>query len=134
MRPPVVAGGIYLVSDRAISMPPEETRNLHQTRRSFLVLSGTDSNADTKWPIVFGCPLSTATGFVSRYDVKLPAGEGNVNKKCWVRVPLAQPLAKTDLQDHTGILPAARLEEVYARLLWYTGLTSFDEKEPDSAF
>ncbi|MFH9393974.1 type II toxin-antitoxin system PemK/MazF family toxin [Streptomyces sp. NPDC017556] len=134
MTVPVITGGIYLVNDRAIKLPPEDKRNWHVTRRSFLVLSGGDTNAASDWPIIFGCPLSTATSFVSRFDVKLAAGEGNVNKKCWVRIPQAQPLTKADLQDHTGILTAARLEEVYARLLWYMGLTSFDAKDQDPPF
>lgn len=131
MTLPVIVGGIYLVNDRAIQMPPEDKRNLHTTRRSFLVLSGTDTNTDPKWPIVFGCPLSTAHTFVSKFDVKIPFGEGNVNKKCWVRIPLAQPLTKADLQDHTGVLSASRLEEVQAHLVWYMGMTSPDAKDPD---
>lgn len=119
-----IHGALYLVSDKAISMPPEDTRNLHQERRYFLVLSGSDSNSDPTWPIVFGCPLSSARDFNTIYDVKLAAGEGNVVKKCWVRVTLAQPLAKADLQDRAGTLTASRLEEVQAKLLWYMGMIS----------
>ncbi|MEU6496460.1 type II toxin-antitoxin system PemK/MazF family toxin [Streptomyces sp. NPDC046984] len=129
----MITGGIYLVDDRAIKLPPEDKRNFHTTRRSFLVLSGTDTNSDPVWPIVFGCPLSTAASFRSRFDVKLAAGEGNVNKKCWIRIPQAQPITKDDLQDHTGILNETRLQEVYARLFWYMGLTGFDDKSDDDS-
>lgn len=134
MKPPVVTGGIYLVDDRVINLPPEDNRNFHTTRRSFVVLSGPDANSDPQWPIVFGCPLSSSTSWRSRFDVKLSAGEGNVSKKVWVRVAQAQPIRKIDLQDHTGVLPGVRLEEVHTRLFWYMGLISFDEKPEDPIF
>lgn len=125
-----INGGIYLVNDAAISLPPEDKRKPHRERRSFLVLSSPDTNSDPQWPNVLGCPLSTADHYNTRYDVKLAAGEGNVNKKCWVRVTMAQPLAKNDLQDFTGTLTAKRLEEVQAKLLWYMGLI---DHEPERA-
>ncbi|WJK32708.1 hypothetical protein [Solwaraspora sp. WMMA2065] len=39
-----------------------------------------------------------------------------------------QPLLKSDLQDHLGVLAAERLEEIQARLFQYMGLNI---DEPD---
>ena len=125
----VVVGGIYLVSDSLLTLPPESDREVHRERRRFVVLSGTQTNSDTDWPIVFGCPISGSTHYRTRFDVKLGSGEAGATKKCWIRVPAAQPVLKADLCDLTGILAAPRLEEVYARLLGYMGVLTEDEHD-----
>jgi mRNA-degrading endonuclease toxin of MazEF toxin-antitoxin module len=122
---PIVIGGIYWVADEALTMPPNDERKPHP-RRMVLVLSG-PSNADPDWPLVQVMPLSSQASRTTRYCVKIAAGQGNVMKKCWVRVPMAQPLLKADLADGVGVLPGDLLEEVQARYLQYLGLADEDE-------
>jgi mRNA-degrading endonuclease toxin of MazEF toxin-antitoxin module len=71
---------------------------------------------------VLVAPLSSSTNRRTDFCVKVPANEGNVSRKTWVRVVAVQPLAKADLQDHFGTLPPARMEEIEANLLRYMEL------------
>lgn len=43
-------------------------------------------------------------------------------RKLGFRVPALQPLAKSDLQDHIGLLTPELLETLQARVLQYIGL------------
>ena len=54
--------------------------------------------------------------------MRLAAGEANLPKKCWIRVPALQAIPKTELQDHTGNLAADKLREAQMRVLEYFGL------------
>jgi mRNA-degrading endonuclease toxin of MazEF toxin-antitoxin module len=119
---PVVVGGLYFVRDDAFRLPPEPERQVHSERRPFLVLSGSDTNSDDEWRIASGCPLSSSTRYHTHLDVKMAAGEAGLPKKCWVRVHALQPVMKSDLEDHLGVLGAERLQEVQARVLQYLGL------------
>ncbi|GAA1431360.1 hypothetical protein GCM10009616_18270 [Microlunatus lacustris] len=123
-----VAGGVYWVRDESISLPPNDVRNMHP-RRPVVVISGPNTNSDPNWATVLIMPTSTATTHRTRFCVKLPAGCGNLDKKTWARVPAAQPLLKTDLQDQLGILPADKLEEIQGRLLDYMGLLEDEDEE-----
>ena len=44
-----------------------------------------------------------------------------MQKKCWVRVVAVQPMAKDDLGDYVGQLPANLLEDMYFNFAEYTG-------------
>ncbi len=120
--PSYAIGGLYLVADSKLTLLPAEERQVHAERRRFLVLSSLETNSDESWPVVLGCPVSASTSYKTRFDVKLAYGEAGVTKKCWIRVPAAQPLLKDDLEDLTGTLSADRLEEVQARLVDYLGM------------
>jgi mRNA-degrading endonuclease toxin of MazEF toxin-antitoxin module len=127
--PPIVAGGVYLVRDERLTLLPEEERTLHNERRRFVVLSA-ETNSELGWPLVLGCPISGSTSHRTRFDVKLGAGEAGTTKRCWIRVPALQPLLKVDLEDLTGKLDESKLEELYARVVEYLGLTSPPPIEP----
>jgi mRNA-degrading endonuclease toxin of MazEF toxin-antitoxin module len=127
----VVIGGLYLVADSKLTLLPEEERQVHDERRRFVVLSGSETNSESAWPVVLGCPVSGSTRYRTRFDVRLAYGEAGVTKKCWIRVPSVQPLLKADLQDLTGTLADVRLQETQARLLQYLGL--INAKGPQAA-
>jgi mRNA-degrading endonuclease toxin of MazEF toxin-antitoxin module len=127
----VVIGGLYLVADSKLTLLPEEERQVHDERRRFVVLSGSETNSESAWPVVLGCPVSGSTRYRTRFDVRLAYGEAGVTKKCWIRVPSAQPLLKADLEDLTGTLADVRLQETQARLLQYLGL--INSKGPQAA-
>lgn len=120
--PVVVIGGLYLVADSKLRLLPEDERQVHDERRRFIVLSGSETNSESGWPVILGCPVSGSTQYKTRFDVKLAYGEAGATKKCWIRVPGIQPLLKEHLEDLTGTLSAARLAETQARLLQYLGL------------
>lgn len=73
------------------------------------------------------CPTSGATSHKTRFCVKLAAGDGNLVKKCWVRVPAVQPILESQLADHCGVLPEDKLQLIYGRLSEYMGILSDDE-------
>jgi mRNA-degrading endonuclease toxin of MazEF toxin-antitoxin module len=122
MAPTPVRGGIYLVPDDVLVLLPSQLRKLiHSGRRYFVVLSGDETNEDDGWPIVTGCPVSGQTSWKTKFDVQLGSGEGGVQKKCWVRVPALQSIEKNHLQDFTGLLDPARIEQIDASIFWYLG-------------
>lgn len=120
MTDPIRRGHIYWVPDSAFKLPPNDKRVFHK-RRPFLVLSNDTKNTDTAWPIVFGFPLSTSDEHATEFDVPLSKGTGGVVDDCYVLVALAQAVAKSKLQDHTGQLNANIIEELIARQLQYLG-------------
>ncbi|WP_040893570.1 type II toxin-antitoxin system PemK/MazF family toxin [Streptomyces griseoaurantiacus] len=119
---PVYAGGVYYVTDDKLRLIPDEERQLHDTRRPVLIVSGPSSNGDLAWPFTLVCPISSSTTRKTRYDIQLAAGQGGVTKKCWVRVPAIQPLMKDRLGDRLGTLEARVLSQVHTRLAQYLGL------------
>ncbi|TVS77002.1 type II toxin-antitoxin system PemK/MazF family toxin [Mycobacterium helveticum] len=117
---PIRKGYIYQVRDEILRLPPEPEREVHETRRPFLIYSGDPTNNDQSYPVVSGFPLSKSTRYRTEFDVKLAAGEGNVSEKCWVRIHALQPLLKTDLGDCGGKpLTPERMEEIEAQLFRY---------------
>lgn len=118
----ILTGGVYLVADDAISLPPDSAREYHDERRPFVIVSGQESNDNPAWPLVLGCPMSSSTGQKTEFCVKLAAGEANCTKKAWIRVPAIQPLEKKALGDYTGPLPDEKLELLRAKVLQYMGL------------
>ncbi|GIE92298.1 type II toxin-antitoxin system PemK/MazF family toxin [Actinoplanes regularis] len=128
---PVIHGGVYLVKDSAITLPPNDERQVHDERRPVVVLSGPNTNSFAGWRTVLVAPVSSSTSLKTGYCVKISAGEGGLPKKCWVRVLAVQPLLKSDLEDRLGVLPGDRLEEIQARLFQYLGLPIEDLDEPD---
>jgi mRNA-degrading endonuclease toxin of MazEF toxin-antitoxin module len=122
MRNPVVIGGVYYVADDIISLPPNDDRDIHEERRTVIVVTGPETNSDSDWDFVLIVPTSGSTSRRTPFCVKLAAGQGNLTKKCWARVPAVQPLLKSDLQDHCGVIPEQPLKEIQARLAEYMGL------------
>ena len=119
----ILTGGVYLVADNALSLPPNSAREYHDERRPFVVVSGQEYNDNPAWPLVLGCPMSSSTRRKTEFCVKLAAGEANCIKKTWIRVPAIQPLEKKALGDYTGPLPDEKLELLRAKVLQYMGLT-----------
>lgn len=122
-----MVGGIYLVADSSLQLPPAAKRNVHAERRPFIVLSGPEWNRNDGWPLVLGCPLSSQTHWKTALCVKISAGEFGMDRKTWVRVPALQPLEKAQLEDRIGVLDGERLEIVQSRVVEYLGLLDSDE-------
>ena len=97
---------------------------MHDERRPFVVLSDSRFNSDLDWQVVIGCPASSSTQSRTELCVRLAAGEANVPKKCWIRVPALQPIPKAALQDLTGTLSEDKLNELEMRVLQYLGFIS----------
>lgn len=130
--PGPVLGGVYWVRDDLLVLIPAKERSVQHDRRMVVVVSGSETNASSEWPFILACPISGSTKFRTRYCVKLAQGEGNVDKKSWVRVPAVQPLEKATLQDLVGYLPGSRLTEIQTRLVEYMGLFASENDEPSS--
>lgn len=86
------------------------------------MVSGGTTNCEPEWEFVLVCPLSSSSTRKTRFDVQLAAGQGNVTKKTWVRIPAVQPLMKRHLEDYSGTLDGRLLSQIHARLAQYMGM------------
>lgn len=120
MKAPIRRGGVYRVPDHRITLPPDYARAPHN-QRAVIVISGDAENENPDWPVVMVVPCSSQGSRATRYCVKLNHGVANVEKKCWARVVSAQPIAKDELGDYVGSLPANLLADIYVNLAAYMG-------------
>ncbi|MFC0864275.1 type II toxin-antitoxin system PemK/MazF family toxin [Sphaerimonospora cavernae] len=121
MRGSIRKGGVYYVSDRSLTMPPNDKRNYHP-KRPVIVLSNDANNEQADWPFVYVVPTSTATTLRTEYCVKIAQGFGNLPSKCWARTICAQPFLKEELGDYLGQLPPQVMGLIEENLLGYIGL------------
>lgn len=133
-----LAGSIYYVPDEDARLPGEEAARLvHEERRVVLVVSdqgevhGTNALPSDTWPSVWVVPISSSTSYKTRFDVKIGAGEGNLRKKGWARVPALQVMDKDLLEDMIGQVQPETLRLVTAQVLNYLGVLPPDEPLDD---
>lgn len=130
-----LAGSVYYVDDERLTLPEAAARQVHLERRPVVVISDQNevhgTNQAAEWPSILAVPVSSSTTYKTRFDVKLGAGEGNLPKKCWARVPAVQMLDKTWLLDLLGRISAEKLAEITAQLLNYLGLIEPDPGPED---
>lgn len=136
-----LAGSIYLVADERLRLAGSE-RTVHDARRPVLVVSdqgeanGTNALPASDWPSLLVIPLSSSTSCKTRFDVRLAAGEVNLLKRCWARVPALQMIDKDCLGDMTGQVSPQVLDQATAQVLRYLGIIEpepereADEEEP----
>lgn len=112
---------------------------VHSERRPVIVVSdqneahGTNSLADDAWPSVLAVPISSSTTYRTKFDVKIAAGEGNLPRKGWARVPALQAVDKRLLTDMLGRVRSEVLDEVTAQILNYLGLVEPEPQEDEEA-
>ena len=130
------AGAVYFVSDKDLMLPGNEVRNVHVERRPVVVVSdqgqahGTNALDENEWPAVLAVPISSSTSYKTRFDIKIPAGEANLPKKGWARVPATQALDKAALTDMLGLVKPETLDAITAQLLNYLGILTPEPPEP----
>jgi mRNA-degrading endonuclease toxin of MazEF toxin-antitoxin module len=76
-------GGVFMVDDGRLRMPPEDKRKKHP-QRFVIIVSGDATNSDQGWPVVLVVPTSTSEHLATEYCVELSKGQGNLPKKCWL--------------------------------------------------
>jgi mRNA-degrading endonuclease toxin of MazEF toxin-antitoxin module len=121
MKMPIRKGGIFWVKDESLTMPPNDRRTYHP-QRTVIIMSGDSTNQDARWPTVLVMPTSSESTLKTEFCVKLAAGQGNVQKKCWARVIHTQPFLKDDLGDYLGQLSAEVVASLEDSLFTYMGL------------
>jgi hypothetical protein len=72
-------GGVFMVDDGVLRMPPEDKRKRHP-HRYVIIISGDATNADHRWPVLLVVPTSTSEDFATEYCVELNKGYGNLPK------------------------------------------------------
>lgn len=110
-----------MVPDKALSLPPNAGREFHG-QRPVIVISGDAQNADDTWRHILVIPTSSSGRLKTEFCVKLAYGTANLTSKCWARTPMPQPVAKNDLIDYLGQMPADIMETIDNGLLAYMGL------------
>jgi mRNA-degrading endonuclease toxin of MazEF toxin-antitoxin module len=132
-----LAGAVYFVNDSDIMLPAGEMRATHTERRPVVVVSdqneqhGTNAEVSGIWPSVLVVPISSSTRYRTRFDVKLGAGEGNLSKKGWARVPALQVMDKEHLDELIGHISGDKLDELTAQILNYLGIIEPDLVEDE---
>lgn len=130
------AGSVYYVRDEDVLLPGDN-RSLHDERRPVVVISdqnevhGTNADDAARWPSVTVVPISSSTKYRTRFDVKLSAGEGNLPKKAWARVPATQAMDKNYLDELIGQISQEKLDEITAQVLNYLGVIEPDDLEDE---
>ena len=89
--------------------------------------NGTNALAPTVFPVVWVVPLSTATTGRTAFDIRLEAGDGNVPRTCWARIPALQLIDKIFLKEYQGQTRQETLDAVTAQILRFLGILA----EPD---
>lgn len=121
----ILRGGVFWLSETKIRLLPEELRtNVHDSR-PFLVLSLDAKNTDIDWPVVIGCPISTASSWVSPYDVEIDgevSKQYGLDKRSWIRISALQPVEKRALGDYYGMISDDIKNKVNASLIEYLDL------------
>lgn len=92
-------------------------------RRPVIIVSGDEKNENSDWPIVLVVPISTSPRMKTEFCLQIGANVANLPEKGWARVVAVQPLAKDDVSDYIGRLPAAMLALLEENLFDYMGLT-----------
>ncbi|GAA4221607.1 mRNA-degrading endonuclease toxin of MazEF toxin-antitoxin module [Streptosporangium album] len=121
MKAPIRKGGVYWVDDSDLTLPPNDERNV-KPRRPVIVVSGDETNENPDWPIALVVPISTAPSHKTAYCLQIGAAVANLPKKGWARIVAVQPLAKDEIQDLIGHLPADMQGILHENLFAYMGL------------
>jgi len=130
------AGAVYYVDDELLGLPGGE-RVVHDGRRPAVVVSdqggvhGTNAQRPEDWPSVLVVPISSKTSYRTKFDVPIAAGEANLRKKGWARIPGLQMVDKTYLTDMTGLVDQDTLDQITAQILNYLGILSEQDEEEE---
>lgn len=122
LKPTPRLGGVYQVQDAVLTLPPNDQRRVHATRRPVVVVSGPRTNDDRNWLLVLVVPLSTSPAYATPLCVPLKRGQGNLTADTWARVSATQPLLKDALEDFSGILPIQQIQQIQGKLMVYMDL------------
>jgi mRNA-degrading endonuclease toxin of MazEF toxin-antitoxin module len=114
-------GGVFMVDDGVLRMPPEDKRKRHP-HRYVIIISGDAHQRRSSMASPAGSANIDERGL--RHGVLRRAEQGlrQPAEKCWARVTLTQPLLKADLRDYCGRLLAAQVDLLEQNLLAYMGL------------
>ena len=120
------AGTIYYVRDDKLRLPGPD-RQMHE-RRPVLVVSdqtrmhGQNAEPSSKFASVLVVPITSSGARKTQFDWPIEAGDGNITKRGWIRIPALQPIDKDDLEDMLGSVKPDTLKRVTAQILYYLGL------------
>lgn len=120
-------GEIITAADSDVLLLPEVNPGRTPKRGRYMVVVQANWWArNLEWPVVLACPIHSDHQATSEWDVEVPAGEVRaLDALSFVVVPSIQPIPKTAVTGQYGMLPAARLAEIYARLIDYMGAFEF---------
>lgn len=97
------AGSLHWMADVLLKLPGDGQQRTQHPRRIVLIVSdqnqahGTNALPSSTWPSVLAVPISSATTGRTRFDVRISAGEGNLERRSWARVPALQVVDKDHL-------------------------------------
>lgn len=112
-----ISGDIHWVSDRVLTLPPEQDRDVVHNQRPVIIVS--KFAAESNWKTALIIPCSTSPKHKSRLCVPLAKGIANLSDDTWARVPALQVIAKDKILSKIGSLPAEDYNLVMSRLWGY---------------
>lgn len=114
-------GQIYLVKDLDVKIPDTAPRTLHP-KRPVVILHSCSLNSNPAHPRVLAAPLSTRTDLKRECDLELRAPQDGVKVDSLLRLDLAQPFLKEDLEGPVGVLSEEAVEQMIALQLHLLGV------------
>lgn len=119
-------GEIWLVEDSLISIPDGDYtehpgRNLHSIR-PVMIVQNNQNNVDPFSHTISIAPLSSKVEYKQRFDVLLTSARDGVEKDSLVRLWLAQPVLKVDLEHCVCVISEEAMAEVLDAQLEWLGL------------
>ena len=99
-------------------------------QRPIVILQNDEDNQNAHYPLVMAAPLTTQkTDRVYQQDVRLPAGEANLQRASKVLLGLTQPFLKSQLGQRVGRVSSAKMKEIDIKLLRLFGYVKTSGKE-----
>lgn len=114
-------GGVYLVKDELLSIPPRTAkRTLHEWRAVVVLQCQEDCDNPVRTTLL--CAPTSASGTKAVTDYDLPKGTGGLERDSVLRLALLQPIAKADLAAELGQLDAETPKKIQTVLMVNFGI------------
>jgi len=120
-------GQIFIAKDPDVKIPDTKItgRNTH-TGRPVVIITNHSINSSPCHPCVLAAPLSHDITKKRECDLEVFAATDEVEKDCLLRLGLAQPFLKVDLDGPKGKLSEDRIHQMLALFLHLLGVSMED--------
>jgi mRNA-degrading endonuclease toxin of MazEF toxin-antitoxin module len=122
-------GDVFLCKDSIINFPDSvfyTKKEIHDLRPVVIIQDNYYNNNPASRMITIA-PVSSEVKDKTRFDLELIKDLDSVNKNCFLRLCLIQPVCKIELKQHVGSICTDRKYEVRAILIFYLGLKEQDD-------
>lgn len=124
-------GEVYIARDIEVKIPDEKlTGRTNHDKRPVVILYNHSTNSNPLYPIVVAAPLSHKITRKRESDLEVFAEKDGLEQDSLLRLGLAQPFLKIDLEGPVAKISDERIEQMLALLLHLLGV---DMEDTDAA-